>query len=264
MIAIHKDSLVLRKDVVSRLTIAFSKKPRGQVYVNQSSMFMNPILTNVTSGIERLLQHENIMTTIGDILSLILEMAPNILTDNPYTPPEHDISKFMDFEIDPQSYRNKWIVYLVTEIFNSHNDGDNFFNHLVLLILLFRYLTVLPTDAIKDMRIILTPTKRTSPSCINDAKALILKNYAYDQIMDQIKPLIDNIGTAALNTSNKNHEVNAAVAAVAAVAAARSDAVKHRKKKRDAAAAAANPLAATDNNFRLFLLLVVLLLVLLL
>jgi hypothetical protein len=110
MIAIHKDSLVLRKDVVSRLIIAFSKKPRGQVYVNQSSMFMNPILTNVTSGIERLLQHENIMTTIGDILSLILEMAPNILTDNPYIPPEHDISKFMDFEIDPQSYRNEWIV----------------------------------------------------------------------------------------------------------------------------------------------------------
>jgi hypothetical protein len=231
MVAIHKTSLVLRKDVISRLTDAFSKKPRGQVYVNQSSAFMNPILTNVITGIEGILQNSVIERTIGDILSLITRLAPNILRDNPYNPPGHDISKFMDFKTDPQSYRNKWIVYFVTEIFNSHDNGDNFFNHVVLLILLFRYLTLLPTDAIDSQQIIIT--SQTTPNCIADAKALIIKTYACRQILEidvahreGIDPdkLRDEVERATDDTHKKNREVDAAAAATAANAPAARDA----------------------------------------
>jgi hypothetical protein len=258
MIAIHKDSLVLRKDVISRLTDAFSKKPRGQAFVNQSSEFMNPILTNVIISIEGFIAFIvfGSVPTIGDFLSSILRIAPKILTDNPYNPPGHDISKFMDFKTDPQSYRNKWIVYFVTEIFNSHDNGDNFFNHVVLLILLFRYLTLLPTDAIDSQQIIIT--SQTTPNCIADAKALIIKTYACHQLLEidvareqgiNLHELRDDIDSAAHETRIKNEAFDAdAVAATTANARdadARADAAaavvlatnyKNNKKTRAAAA----------------------------
>ena len=248
MVVIHKTSLVLRKDVISRLTDAFSKKPRGQVYVNQSSAFMNPILTNVITGIEGILQNSVIERTIGDILSLITRLAPNILRDNPYNPPEHDISKFMDFKTDPQSYRNKWIVYFVTEIFNSSDNGDNFFNHVVLLILLFRYLTILPTNAISDLRIEIT--SRTTPECIAHAKALIIKTYACRQILETdvahregIDPdkLRDEVERATYDTRIKNEEFNAA-----ATEATSANAPAARDAAAVAAAAAADARADAD------------------
>jgi hypothetical protein len=254
MIAIHKDSLVLRKDVVSRLTDAFSKKPRGQAFVNQSSAFMNLILTNVIISIEGLLSVAQV--TIGDFLSSILRIAPNILTDNPYNPPEHDISKFMDFKTDPQSYRNKWIVYFVTEIFNSHDNGDNFFNHVVLLILLFRYLTILPTDAISDLRIVIT--SQTTPNCIAHAKALIIKTYACRQLLEidvaqrqgiDLRELRGDIDSAAHETRTNNEAFNAAAADATAAADAAAAVVlatdpKNSKKTRAAAAPQAAPQAA--------------------
>ena len=231
-IAIRKTSLVLKQTVLSRLTVSFSKKPRGQAYVNQSSMFMIPILTTVIMGIEGILLNSVIDRTIGDILSLITRLAPNILKDNPYNPPEHDISKFMDFKTDPQYYRNNWIVYFVTEIFNSHNDGDNFFNHVVLLILLFRYLTLLPADAISDLRIEIR--SRTTSNCIEHAKALIIKTYACHQLPEtdvaqeqgiDLNKLQDDIDGAARDTRIKNEEVNAAAAFARANVDARADAV---------------------------------------
>jgi hypothetical protein len=43
-IVVRKDSHVLRKDLIERLTESFSKLPRGQAYENLSSAYMGPIL----------------------------------------------------------------------------------------------------------------------------------------------------------------------------------------------------------------------------
>ena len=65
MIAIKKDSTVLKKYVLSRLTDAFSKLPRGQAYLNQSYNFMNAVLIQVlgTLGGDRSIVH--ILTRIS-------------------------------------------------------------------------------------------------------------------------------------------------------------------------------------------------------
>ena len=89
----------------------------------------------------------------------------------------HDVSKFIDFKENPQFFRNKWIVYLITEILNSGDEGENLFNHMKLLVLLFRYLIILPTDEINDNVIQIQDGKRTSQTGILLATRLIKENY---------------------------------------------------------------------------------------
>ena len=168
-IAIRKDSEVLRRDVLSRLTDAFSKLPRGQAYLNQSYNFMNAVLIQVlgTLGGDRSIVH--ILTRISQI--------PGILTDNPYKPTPHDVSKFIDFRETPQAYRNEWINYLVTEIFNSGDSGENLFNHMKLLVLLFKYLTLLPAY-LETHEVVIQPGRETTQVAIGIAQQLIQRNYS--------------------------------------------------------------------------------------
>jgi hypothetical protein len=245
-IAIRKDSEVLRRDVLSRLTDAFSKLPRGQAYLNQSYNFMNAVLIQVliqvigTLGGDRSIVH--ILTRISQI--------PGILTDNPYKPTPHDVSKFIDFRETPQAYRNEWINYLVTEIFNSENDGENLFNHMKLLVLLFKYLTLLPAY-LETHEVVIQPGREITQTAIRIAQQLIQRNYSCAQIsvaqasvIEGLVPagLLQNIQAAQVTTQQRNIDTNAAAADAVATAALP---VRGRRRgvaaDANAAAAAAQP-----------------------
>jgi hypothetical protein len=235
-IAIKKDSKVLRKDILSRLTDAFSKLPRGQAYLNQSYNFMNAALTGVLGTLGGDMSIANILRRISQI--------PGMLTDNPYKPTPHDVSKFIDFRETPQSYRNEWINYLVTEIFNSENDGENLFNHMKLLVLLYKYLTLLPAY-LETHEVINQPGRETTQAAIGIAQQLIQRNYSCVQIsvaqaaaIEGLTPagLLQNIQAAQDTTQQRNIADNTDIATVAAADAALP--VRGRRR------AAAQPLPA--------------------
>jgi len=223
MIAIRKDSTVLKKDVLSRLTDAFSKLPRGQAYLNQSYTFMNTVLMGVIVNLVGDTSVINILTRISGI--------QGILTDNPYKPTAHDVSKFIDFRKNPQAYRNEWINYLLTEIFNSGNNGENLFNHMKLLVLLFKYLRLLPAY-LETAEIVIQDERRTTAQAVGIAQILIGREYDCNRISVQravareqlgengIAILIQNIQAAQVTTRERNTAAAATAAAATAAAAA--------------------------------------------
>jgi hypothetical protein len=250
MIAIRKDSTVLRKDVLSRLTDAFSKLPKGQAYLNQSYIFMNTVLMGVIGILNGDMSVRNILTRISNI--------QGILTDNPYKPTAHDVSKFIDFRENPQEYRNEWINYLLTEIFNSGNNGENLFNHMKLLVLLFKYLILLPAY-LETVAIVIQDGRQTTVQALGIAQILIGREYNCNRIsvqgaVDQqrlgeggIAILRRNIQAAHDTTRQRNDAATAAATAARAVAAAAAAAAPRRRARRPqavhnaAAAAAAAP-----------------------
>ena len=219
MIAIKKDSTVLKKYVLSRLTDAFSKLPRGQAYLNQSYTFMNTVLMGVIGNLDGDMSVRNILTRISNI--------QGILTDNPYKPTAHDVSKFIDFRENPQEYRNEWINYLLTEIFNSGDNGDNLFNHMKLLVLLFKYLRLLPAY-LETAEIVIQDETQTTEQAVGIARILIGREYACATISVQnavetqqlgengIAILTQNIQAAQDTTRERNTAATAAATAAAA------------------------------------------------
>jgi hypothetical protein len=217
-IAIRKDSEVLKRDVLSRLTDAFSKLPRGQAYLNESYNFMNTTLTNfiIALGGDR---------SIFNILSRIAGIH-GILINNPYKPTPHDVSKFIDYRKSPQAYRNDWINYLLTQIFNSADDGEKLFNHMKLLVLLFKYLILLPTYLETD-EVVVQPVTETTQNALAFARQLIQRHYNCAQITVRqaaqtegllSQGIIQNIQAAQGTTQQRNAADAADVAAAAAAA----------------------------------------------
>jgi hypothetical protein len=269
-IAIRINSLVLKQTVLSRLTVSFSKLPRGQAYVSQSSIFMSSVLNNFIAGFQLLLAGVVQVITVMSMLTLILQIVPNVLTENPYKPTPHDVSKFIDFQTEPQYYRNRWIIYLVTEIFNSGDNGKNLFDHMVLLVLLFRYLTILPTDAIQGIPIIYDVVNRTTQRCIRDARVLIASYQCTTVLEDAVaerqgipvEVIQHEVQAAANDTHVQNRQINSAAshytgrAALmrinAAVAADAADIRRGRSRNiaADDAAAALAALPVAQGNKR--------------
>jgi len=188
-LVVLKTSVVLRLDLIERLTVAFSKHPRGQEYINESFAYMRPILGELRNIIldfcARIIGNPQAQPPQGPEELTIKHFLyrvrgiPNVLTVNPYRPSAHDVSKFVDFEENPQYYRNKWISYFIEQIFNSDVSTVNLFNHMKLFILLFRYLTMLPTNEIDGILIVLRGDSYTKPPAFQgliDATGLIAIN----------------------------------------------------------------------------------------
>jgi hypothetical protein len=232
-IAIRKDSAILRKDILSKLTDAFSKLPKGQAYLNQSYIFMNTVLMGVIGHLGGDTSVRNILTRISGI--------QGILTDNPYKPTAHDVSKFIDFRETPQEYRNEWINYLLTEIFNSGDNGDNLFNHMKLLVLLFKYLILLPAY-LETVAIVIQDGRQTTVQALGIAQILIGREYGCATIQlasavereqlgeNGIAILTHNIQDAQATTRQRNTAATAAATAAAAAAAAAAAPVRHARR----------------------------------
>jgi hypothetical protein len=216
-IAIRTDSEVLRRELLERLTESFSKLPRGQAYVNQSYNYIVPILHAVNGILSEFMLLPPEQLLVRNFLQRI-RAIPNLLTENPYNPREHDVSKFVDFEENPQYYRNKWIIYFINEMCNSGDNHLNLFNHMKLFILLFRYLTMLPTVNIDGNLVILQDT-RTTPNALQREEDLINENYRCDLIAVRINELPPEI-TAAQEEIRVVNEVDQAAIDDAAIAAA--------------------------------------------
>jgi hypothetical protein len=240
-IVVRKDSHVLRKDLIERLTDSFSKLPRGQAYENQSSAYMGPILHAANRILRDFVRLPPEQLLVGEFLQSIRQI-PNLLTENPYNPKEHDVSKFVDFEENPQYYRNKWIIYFINEMCNSGNDHLNLFNHMKLFILLFRYLTMLPTvnidrDLIVSIRII-------TPEALALEEELIDENYRCDLLRVRENQLPRIIRVARVEAQQQIQETNdedQGIIDAAAAAAARP--TNRRRGSRTVAAAEADVVA---------------------
>jgi hypothetical protein len=133
---------------------------------------------------------------------------------------------------------------LVTEIFNSENDGENLFNHMKLLVLLYKYLTLLPAY-LETHEVINQPGRETTQAAIGIAQQLIQRNYSCVQIsvaqaaaIEGLTPagLLQNIQAAQDTTQQRNIADNTDIATVAAADAALP--VRGRRR------AAAQPLPA--------------------
>jgi hypothetical protein len=227
-LVVLKNSKVLRKDLMERLTVAFSKLPRGQAYVDESYAYMSPILGDLRNIIVEFCgrirgdpQQQQLpqQLRIENFLERVRHDIPNLLTVNPYRPPAHDVSKFVDFEENPQYYRNKWISYFIDEIFNSDVNTVNLFNHMKLFILMFRYLTMLSTNDIDGILIVLGPqyTKPFALQQLLDDRGLIAINHRCELVLPELATP-DVIGAAEV----------AAIEAVAAAEAVTAAAVEAR------------------------------------
>jgi hypothetical protein len=220
-IVISINSQVLKKDVIPRLILAFSKLPRGQAYLNQSYAFMTAVMNQLIQSLDR---NQSLIDNLDRVLHI-----PGILTDIPYKPTAHDVSKFIDYRTNPQAYRNKWINYLFAEILYSGNDGENLFSHMKLLVLLIKYLTLLPVRIGLEQIHIMPGSVPTTQNAMQIAQQLILRSYICTPITveraaqrEHLAPqtIVQDIHGARVKTQRKNLDVATAVAAAATAAAA--------------------------------------------
>jgi hypothetical protein len=242
-LVVRKDSEVLRRDLMERLTESFCKLPRGQAYVNQSYNYMGPILHAVNRIVRDFIGQPPQQLLVGNFLQSIRQI-PNLLTENPYNPKAHDVSKFVDFEENPQYYRNKWIIYFIHEMCNSGNSDLKLFNHMKLFILLFRYLTMLPTVNIDGTLVLIDQATRTTPEALEREEGLIDDNYRCDVVRvraDRIPPEI----VAAQQEIEQVNEVEEQVIAAAAAAAVAAPRANRRRGSRPIAPVVA---AADDDE----------------
>lgn len=230
MIVIRKNSEVLRRNVLSRLTEAFTKLPRGQAYLNQSHNFMLDVLSRLHQILFSQAAAAAATATIGAIINTISNI-PILLTENPYKPTPHDVSKFVDFDQHPQFFRNRWLVHLITEIFNSGDDGEKLFNNMKLLILLFKYLTLLPIDIVPENAIstnTIDIQTVTTQRAIDRARDLIIQIYTCGRIAQRnLSPQVEQqIEEARITTQGVNSIVNIAAADACLVDAVCGNAVR--------------------------------------
>jgi hypothetical protein len=219
-IVISINSQVLKKDVIPRLILAFSKLPRGQAYLNQSYHFMSQVMN-------QFIQILNVNEPLRNNLDTVLRIQ-GILTDIPYKPTAHDVSKFIDYRTTPQYYRDKWINYLFTEIVCSGNDGENLFTHMKLLVLLIKYLTILPVGIeLGEIRVI-DDSLRTTQVALQIARQLITTSYGCTPIPIRDAAVQQNLAPEAIaqdiagaqeRTRRKNQQVTDSAAAATAAAA---------------------------------------------
>jgi hypothetical protein len=248
-LVVLKNSEVLRKDLMERLTVAFSKLPRGQEYVDESYNYMRPILgvlrdiiVDFCARIRGDPQQQQLpqQLRIEDFLERVRHDIPNLLTVNPYRPGPHDVSKFVDFEENPQYYRNKWISYFIDEIFNSGNDTVKLFNHMKLFILMFRYLTMLSTNEIDGILIVLGDDRYTRPLALEellDDRGLIAINHRCELVLP---------GLAGAAEAAVAEAVAAAEAVTAAAVEARAAVAAPRRKGRRGSRNTAPVVAGAD------------------
>jgi hypothetical protein len=216
-LVVRKDSEVLRRDLMERLTESFCKLPRGQAYVNQSYNYMGPILHAVNRILRDFIRQPPQQLLVGNFLQSIREI-PNLLTENPYNPKAHDVSKFVDFEENPQYYRNKWIIYFIHEMCNSENSDLKLFNHMKLFILLFRYLTMLPTVNIDGTLVLVNLFTRTTPEALEKEEGLIDDNYRCDIVRVRADRILPEIVAAQQEIEEVNEFEEQVIAAAAAAA----------------------------------------------
>lgn len=242
-VVVKKDSEVLRRDLMERLTASFSKLPRGQAYVNQSYNYMGPILHAVNRILRDFIKQPPQQLLVGNFLQRIREI-PNLLTENPYNPKEHDVSKFVDYQENPQYYRNKWIIYLIHEMCNSGNNDVNLFNHMKLFILLFRYLTMLPTVNIDGTLVLIDPATRTNPQALEREEGLIDDNYRCDVVRVRADRIPREIRAAKQEIEEVNQVEEQVIAEAAAAAAPRVN--RRRGSKNIAAPEPAEPVEPAE------------------
>ena len=204
---------------------------------------MGPILHAVNRIVRDFIRQPPQQLLVGNFLESIRQI-PNLLTENPYNPKAHDVSKFVDFEENPQYYRNKWIIYFIHEMCNSGNSDLKLFNHMKLFILLFRYLTMLPTVNIDGTLVLIDQATRTTPEALEREEGLIDDNYRCDLVRvraDRIPPEI----VAAQQEIEEVNEVEEQVIAAAAAAAVAAPRANRRRGSRPIAPVVA---AADDDE----------------